>query len=443
MSLHAPPATTSSTGPINSATVASMSAQLSAVLSAKAKQSHGGHQPQPSLAIGFGNDSDSLTENMEKLRLQTEEQKRKAAAAAAQSQSKSKRNLSYAAERVIGNGSFGVVYQATVIDTGETVAIKKVLQDRRFKNRELDIMSTLDHPNVVSLKHCFYSRGEKDDVYLNVVMEFIPETIHRTLRAHTKANKLVPALTTKLFMYQLCRSVAYIHDKGVCHRDIKPQNVLADGRSGLVKLCDFGSAKCLVKGEPNVAYICSRYYRAPELVFEATEYTNAIDTWSVGCVFAELLLGTPLFPGESGVGQLIEIIKVLGSPSKEEVLAMNPSHSASFKFPAIKPAPWSKVFKGRASERAIDLISQWLRYRPTERLPPLESLAHPYFDELREPGLRLPNGRPLPPLFNFTPRELKLMEAKGLTKKLLPQWYVQEQMAAQQGRLASNGSGAK
>jgi len=429
--------TSSSTGEITRQTVNDMSAQLSAVLSAKAKQSsHPTHHHQPSLAVGMGGlpmvqqqqDQEQLANNMDRLRIQNEEQKKKSSSS---SKSSTKKSLSYAAERVIGNGSFGVVYQASVIDTGETVAIKKVLQDRRFKNRELDIMSTLDHPNVVQLRHCFYSRGEKDDVYLNLVMEYIPETIHRTLRNHTKANKLVPPFYVKLYMYQLARSVAYIHAQGVCHRDIKPQNVLLNTKTSDVKLCDFGSAKCLVKGEPNVSYICSRYYRAPELVFEATEYTTAIDTWSVGCVFGELLLGSPLFPGESGVGQLIEIIKVLGSPSKEEVLAMNPNHSASFRFPSIKPQSWAKVFRNKASEKALDLISKWLRYKPTERLTPLESLAHPFFDELREAGLKLPNGRPLPPLFNFTPKELKLIEAKGLTKKLIPSWYVPTQTTSQ------------
>ena len=134
------------------------------------------------------------------------------------SSSSKKKAISYAAERVIGNGSFGVVYQATVIDTGETVAIKKVLQDRRFKNRELEIMSTLSHPNVVGLRHCFYSKGEKaEEVYLNLVMEYIPETIHRTLRNHTKANKLVPVLYTKVYMYQIARALAYIHSQGICH----------------------------------------------------------------------------------------------------------------------------------------------------------------------------------------------------------------------------------
>lgn len=70
------------------------------------------------------------------------------------------------------------------------------------------------------------------------------------------------------------------------------------------------SAKQLVRGEPNVSYICSRYYRAPELIFGATDYTSNIDIWSAGCVLAELLLGQPIFPGDSGVDQLVEIIKV-------------------------------------------------------------------------------------------------------------------------------------
>lgn len=106
------------------------------------------------------------------------------------------------------------------------------------------------------------------------------------------------------------RSLAHLHGMGICHRDIKPQNLLVNPELGVLKLCDFGSAKRLTADEPNVAYICSRYYRAPELIFGATHYTTAIDIWSSGCVMAELLLGHPIFPGDSGVDQLVEIIKV-------------------------------------------------------------------------------------------------------------------------------------
>jgi glycogen synthase kinase 3 beta len=101
----------------------------------------------------------------------------------------------------------------------------------------------------------------------------------------------VPMLLIKLYIYQCFRALAYIHALGICHRDIKPQNLLVDSETHTLKVCDFGSAKRLVQGEVNVSYICSRYYRAPELIFGATEYNNAIDVWSVGCVMAELLLG--------------------------------------------------------------------------------------------------------------------------------------------------------
>lgn len=112
----------------------------------------------------------------------------------------------------------------------------------------------------------------------------------------------------------------------------------------------------LIRGEPNISYICSRYYRAPELIFGATDYTAAIDVWSVGCVVAELLLGQPLFPGESGVDQLVEIIKVLGTPTREEIHAMNPNYT-EFKFPQIKAHPWTKVFSKRMPPDAVDLVS--------------------------------------------------------------------------------------
>jgi len=150
-----------------------------------------------------------------------------------------------------------------------------------FKNRELQIMRQLHHVNIVQLKHCFYCNGEKpDELYLNLVLEYIPDTVYGVARQLQKAKQYMPVVLVKLYIYQICRSLAYIHSMGICHRDIKPQNLLLDPRSHVVKLCDFGSAKVLQKNEPNVSYICSRYYRAPELIFGATDYTTAIGTSS-------------------------------------------------------------------------------------------------------------------------------------------------------------------
>lgn len=221
-----------------------------------------------------------------------------------------------------------------------------------------------------------------------------------------------------MYAFQLCRALAYIHAKGICHRDIKPQNLLIDPHTCVMKLCDFGSAKTLVRGEPNVSYICSRYYRAPELIFGSTAYTTAVDVWSLGCVLAEMLLGEPLFPGENGVDQLVEIIKVLGTPTRDQITAMNAQHH-EFRFAQVKPHPWPKVFRGRTPSEAVDLVSRLLQYVPEKRLRPLDALAHPFFAELRDPGVRLPGNKPLPPaLFQFTEEEMNVNAE--LVRSLIP-----------------------
>jgi len=327
-------------------------------------------------------------------------------------------NLTYVVEQVVGSGSFGVVVKAIVQETNEVVAIKKVLQDKRYKNRELQIMQSISHINIVTLKTSFYSNGDKpDEVFLNLVLEYMPDTVYRMARQYSKSKTPFPIILAKVYSYQLLRSLAYIHSIGICHRDIKPQNLLLDPEAAIVKLCDFGSAKVLVKGEPNVSYICSRYYRAPELIFGSTNYTTTIDIWSAGCVLAELLLGQPLFPGESGVDQLVEIIKVLGTPSREEIQEMNHTYT-EYKFPPVKGHPWQKVFRSKTPQEAIDLVTKLLKYSPSSRLKPLEACTHTFFDELRLPNTALPNGKPLPPLFNFTESEIK--EAGEHITKLIP-----------------------
>jgi glycogen synthase kinase 3 beta len=344
--------------------------------------------------------------------------------------------VSYIADRVIGNGSFGVVMQAMVAGSGEVVAIKKVLQDKRFKNRELQIMKMLSHINIVQLKNSFYTNGPKnDEVFLNLVLEYVPETVYRVSRQYAKLKQPMPLIHVKLYVFQLCRALGYIHSLGICHRDIKPQNLLLDPNSGVLKLCDFGSAKILVKGETNVSYICSRYYRAPELIFGATNYTTAIDIWSMGCVFAELLMGQPLFPGDSGVEQLVEIIKILGTPTREQIQSMNPNYT-SLKFPDIKAHPWHKVFKSRlVTPEALDLVAKVLQYTPTNRLKPFEVCAHPFFDELRDPAARLPSGKPLPPLYNFTIEEQ--VAAKGYLKQIIPPHAMNQLQTAQSSSSSS------
>ncbi|XP_026531302.1 glycogen synthase kinase-3 beta [Notechis scutatus] len=364
--------------------------------------------------------------------------------------------VSYTDTKVIGNGSFGVVYQAKLCDSGELVAIKKVLQDKRFKNRELQIMRKLDHCNIVRLRYFFYSSGEKkDEVYLNLVLDYVPETVYRVARHYSRAKQTLPMIFVKLYMYQLFRSLAYIHSFGICHRDIKPQNLLLDPDTAVLKLCDFGSAKQLVRGEPNVSYICSRYYRAPELIFGATDYTSSIGMYlffhfKLNCTLSWIVKPSPqsLIPHHCLVGLLQcglhgailekywetttgtqstamravleapRVVHVLGTPTREQIREMNPNYT-EFKFPQIKAHPWTKdssgtghftsgvrVFRPRTPPEAIALCSRLLEYTPTARLTPLEACAHSFFDELRDPNIKLPSGREKPALFNFTTQEL-------------------------------------
>lgn len=129
--------------------------------------------------------------------------------------------------------------------------------------------------------------------------------------------------------------------------------------------------------------------------------------------------GQPLFPGESGIDQLVEIIKVLGTPSREQIKTMNPNYM-EHKFPQIRPHPFNKVFRPRTPPEAIDLISHLLEYTPSARLTAIEAMTHPFFDELRSPDVKMPNGRDVPPLFDFTREELSTRP--DLIHKLVPEF---------------------
>lgn len=300
----------------------------------------------------------------------------------------------YSVIKAVGKGTFGVVYEAEECGTGRIVAVKKVFQDKNYKNRELQMMKMLNHPNVVTLYNSFYSQTETGEEYLHLVMEYIPENLYHYNRQFVKAHTLLPLIYVKLYTYQMFKGLAYIHSRGICHRDIKPQNVLIDPKTHIVKICDFGSAKRLSPDEPNVCYICSRYYRAPELIFGATNYTVAVDIWSMACVVAELLTGVSLFPGDNNVDQMVEIIKVLGTPTDEQIRRMNPNYN-SVKFPNIRKRELSDVLARCQDSQAIDLMSKLLVYIPEDRLTAKEVLKHPFFDELHSIK-SLPDGALLP-----------------------------------------------
>ncbi len=165
----------------------------------------------------------------------------------------------------------------------------------------------------------------------------------------------------------------------ICHRDIKPSNILINAHQA--KLCDFGSAKVLAAGQKNIAYICSRYYRAPELLFGATFYTQQVDIWSLGCVIAEMMTNRSLFEGSNSNSMLIKIIRTLGSPTQQDLLGMmlDPSEIDLMEAEGQGVGQRVKKLNPQCDEELLQLVEKMIVYNPQKRITPDAALQLPLF----------------------------------------------------------------
>ena len=192
------------------------------------------------------------------------------------------------------------------------------------------------------------------------------------------------------FLYQILRALKYIHSAHVLHRDLKPSNLLLNGNCDL-KVCDFGLARVAHPEENHAGfmteYVATRWYRAPEIMLSWKEYTKAIDVWSVGCIFAELLGRRPLFPGKDYIHQLNLITDVIGTPSEEDVDSIEAEKARRYigSLPFKPPIPFERIFPN-ASPEAISLLQQMLVFHPGKRISVEEALAHPYLASLHDPS---------------------------------------------------------
>ena len=214
-------------------------------------------------------------------------------------------------------------------------------------------------------------------------MEHIPSSLNVVIKEQRKQKTSFPPIMRKILSFQLFKALYYMQLNKICHRDLKPPNILINPTTLELKICDFGSAKILEKEENNVSYICSRYYRAPELVMNATDYRTEIDVWSAGCIIVEFLTLEPIFPGDSSQEQLIEIIKILGTPPQKYLELYELEKHINYKIPEIKANTWDLVLgKYEPEEELIDLLDRMLTYNAKGRLEPYEGLTHPYFKDL-------------------------------------------------------------
>jgi len=307
------------------------------------------------------------------------------------SNTKEDKSKRYKKNEKLGEGAFSIVYRGIDSVTGTTVAIKKV----RISNikdgvsfvslREIKLLQELKHPNVIELIDVF-NHNEN----INLVFECMETDLERIIKDR---NIILGASDIKSYMQMLLRGVEYCHKHWVLHRDLKPSNLLVD-KTGQLKLADFGLAR--IFGSPDrqfTHYVVTRWYRAPELLFGAKQYGEGIDMWSVGCIFAELMLRTPYLPGDSDIDQLGKMFAALGTPNEDVWPGMKelPDY---VEFNPCPTPPLKQLFSA-ASDDALDLLSKFLKFDPNMRISASEALKHGYFSNAPAPtpqhSLQLPN----------------------------------------------------
>jgi serine/threonine protein kinase len=214
---------------------------------------------------------------------------------------------------------------------------------------------------------------------LYLVFEFLDQDLKRYMDS---VREPMSSLLVKSYLYQLLRGIAYCHAHRVLYRDLKPQNLLID-RQGALKLADFGLARAFgIPLRPYTHEVVTLWYRAPEILLGSRNYSTPVDIWAIGCIFAEMVMKRPLFPGDSEIDELFRIFRTLGTPS--EIIWPGVSKLPDYShanFPQWSPQPLNKVVP-LMDPLALDLLERMLRYEPSKRISAKEALDHPYFQDL-------------------------------------------------------------
>ncbi|KAM4610104.1 cyclin-dependent kinase 11B isoform 1-T2 [Polymixia lowei] len=282
----------------------------------------------------------------------------------------------------IEEGTYGVVYRAKDKKTDEIVALKRLKMEKEKEGfpitslREINTILKAQHPNIVTVREIVVG-SNMDKIY--IVMNYVEHDLKSLME--TMKQPFLPG-EVKTLMIQLLRGVHHLHDNWILHRDLKTSNLLLSHK-GILKIGDFGLAR--EYGSPLKPYtpvVVTLWYRSPELLLGAKEYSTAVDMWSVGCIFGELLTQKPLFPGKSEIDQINKIFKDLGSPSEK----IWPGYG---ELPAVKKMTFTeypynnlrKRFGALLSDQGFDLMNKFLTYCPSKRILSDDALKHEYFRE--------------------------------------------------------------
>nr|QYW07110.1 cyclin-dependent kinase like 11 [Dimocarpus longan] len=279
----------------------------------------------------------------------------------------------------IGQGTYSSVFRARDLETGKIVALKKVRFDNfepesvRFMAREIMILRRLDHPNIIKLEGLITSRLSCS-IYL--VFEYMEHDITGLLSC---PDIKFTESQIKCYMKQLLSGLEHCHSRGVMHRDIKGANLLVNN-DGILKVADFGLANFSNSShkQPLTSRVVTLWYRPPELLLGATDYGASVDLWSVGCVFAELLMHKPILQGRTEVEQLHKIFKLCGSPPDDYWKKSKLPHATLFKPQQPYDSCLKDTFKDLPTT-AVNLIESLLSVEPYKRATASSALASEYF----------------------------------------------------------------
>ncbi|KAL1528841.1 hypothetical protein AB1Y20_010164 [Prymnesium parvum] len=294
----------------------------------------------------------------------------------------------YRINKFVGCGSYGVVCAALDTRDQSMCAIKKICNV--FKNdttakrtlREIKLLLHFDHENVISIRDMMTSGADCADLY--VVTALMDTDLHKVIRSPQPLSDQ----HVQYFLYQLLRGLKYLHSCNVLHRDLKPSNLLVNENCDL-KITDFGLSRgvnpsdCL---DFLTEYVVTRWYRAPEIVLSSDTYTKAVDLWSCGCIFAELLGRKPIFPGSDHVQQLSCILDVLGTPNPEHIHHV-PEKARRY-IAGLQPSAGKELrtMYPNASEEAVSLLYAMLHWDPAQRCTVSQALSHPYLAAFHNPA---------------------------------------------------------
>jgi len=274
----------------------------------------------------------------------------------------------YSLIRPVGSGAYGVVISALDTSNGKKVAIKKIprvfddVVDAKRILREIRLLRQLKHENIINIVDILQptNSGPWEDLY--IVNNLMETDLHRIIYSPQSLS----IDHTQYFVYQILRALKYMHSAGVVHRDLKPSNLLLNGNCDL-KICDLGLARGIDEDVELTEYVVTRWYRAPEIMLACREYTKAVDLWSVGCIFGELLERNPLFPGDDYIDQLRKIIAKLGRPPVEDLAFVTSDKARRFilSLDEIPQRPLTEVYPN-VEPLAADLLQKMLVFPPSK-----------------------------------------------------------------------------